>query len=564
MEVLPLCRLEDVVSMGALIQNLGAARVAMMAGVVVALVVFFIFITSRVTAPQMSLLYGDLETSDSAQIVAKLEGMNVPFEIRGNGGQVLVPENQVARLRLSMAEEGLPAGGSIGYEIFDRGDSLGTTSFVQNINKLRALEGELARTIKSIDRVAAARVHLVLPERELFSRNRREPSASIVLKMRGGNRLESGQISAVQHLVAAAIPDLKPGRISIIDGRGTLLARGAESGEGGGGSSVVEEFRLKFEARMKNAIEKLLSKTLGEESVRAEVSAELDYDRITTNTESYDPDGQVVRSTQSVNETASSSDSNGNQPVTVKGNLPESKAGGDGSNVAANRNDRSEETVNFEISKTVTTKITEAGVIKRLSVAVLVDGTYAGTGDNRKYTPRPPAELEQLATLARSAVGYDENRGDVVELVNLQFAPASIFELPIEEAAFLGLGKDDYFKIAEIIIFGIVALLVIMLVLRPLVSRALSIAQAQAEAVAAARTAQIEAERAQQAALSAPKGADGQPLSLLAEEDDAESMIDMAQVEGRVRASSVKKIGDIVDKHPDEALAIMRNWLYQE
>jgi len=550
--------------MGALIQNLGVARVMAMAGVAAGLIGFFIFITSRVTAPQMSLLYGDLETSDSSQIVAKLETMNIPFEIRGNGNQVLVPDDQVARLRLSMAEEGLPAGGSIGYEIFDRGDSLGTTSFVQNINKLRALEGELARTIKSIDRVAAARVHLVLPERELFSRNRRDPSASIVLKMRGGNRLEGGQISAVQHLVAAAIPDLKPNRISIIDGRGTLLARGAEEGEGAGVPGQVEEFRLKFERRMKNAIEKLLSKTVGEEAVRAEISAELDYDRITTNSEVFDPDGQVVRSTQTSSENQSATDSAGNTPVTVQGNLPESKAGAAGGDVSSTRNDRSEETVNFEISKTVTTKITEAGVIKRLSVAVLVDGTYQGEGDQRAYQPRAPEELEQLATLARSAVGYDEARGDVVEVVNLRFAPAGVFELPIEEAAFLGLGKDDYFKIAEIIIFGVVALLVVLLVLRPLVSRALSIAQAQAEAVAAARTAQIEAERAQQAALSIPKGADGQPLALSAEEEDGDSMIDMAQVEGRVRASSVKKIGDIVDKHPEEALAIMRNWLYQE
>jgi len=550
--------------MGALIQNLGVARVVAMAGVAAGLIGFFIFITSRVTAPQMSLLYGELETSDSSQIVAKLEAMNIPFEIRGNGNQVLVPDDQVARLRLSMAEEGLPAGGSIGYEIFDRGDSLGTTSFVQNINKLRALEGELARTIKSIDRVAAARVHLVLPERELFSRNRRDPSASIVLKMRGGNRLEGGQISAVQHLVAAAIPDLKPNRISIIDGRGTLLARGADEGDGAGVPGQVEEFRLKFERRMKNAVEKLLSKTVGEEAVRAEISAELDYDRITTNSEVFDPDGQVVRSTQTSSENQSATDSNGNTPVTVQGNLPESKAGAAGGDVSSTRNDRSEETVNFEISKTVTTKITEAGVIKRLSVAVLVDGTYQGDGDQRAYQPRPPEELEQLATLARSAVGYDEARGDVVEVVNLRFAPAGVFELPIEEAAFLGLGKDDYFKIAEIIIFGIVALLVVLLVLRPLVSRALSIAQAQAEAVAAARTAQIEAERAQQAALSIPKGADGQPLALSAEEEDGDSMIDMAQVEGRVRASSVKKIGDIVDKHPEEALAIMRNWLYQE
>ena len=152
-------------------------------------------------------------------------------------------------------------------------------------------------------------------------------------------------------------------------------------------------------------------------------------------------------------------------------------------------------------------------------------------------------------------------------MVNLQFAPLNILDIPEEEAAFLGLGKDDYFRISEIIIFAIVGLLVVLLVLRPLVSRALAIAQAQAEAVAAARTAQIEAERAQQAVLSAPKGPDGQPLAVTdgsEGEDDVDSMINMAQVEGRVRASSVKKIGDIVDKHPEEALAIMRNWMYQE
>ena len=552
-----------------LIQSLGPARVIAMAGVAAGLIGFFIFLTARVTAPQMSLLYSDLDTTDSSQIVAQLESQQIPFEIRANGTQILVPDQQVARVRLQMAGEGLPSGGSIGYEIFDRGDTLGTTSFVQNINKVRALEGELARTIKSLDRVSGARVHLVLPERELFTRERRQPTASIVLKLKGGSRLESGQVASIQHLVAAAIPDLSTSRVSIIDDRGNLLARG-DGDEDGGASAVssIDEFRSKYESKIKSAVEKLLSRSVGNGKVRAEVAADLDYDRITTNSETYDPDGQVVRSTQTVSENASSTDSEGNAPVTVAGSLPENRGGqGDQGNTTSTSNDRSEETVNFEISKSNTVKVTESGVLKRLSVAILVDGVYEGEGQNKTYKPRPPEEIEQLATLARSAVGYNEGRGDVLEVVNLRFAPLNILDIPDEEAAFLGLGKDDYFRVAEIIIFAIVGLLVVLLVLRPLVSRALSIAQAQAEAVAAARTAQIEAERAQQAALSAPKGPDGQPLAVTdgsEEGEDVDSMINMAQVEGRVRASSVKKIGDIVDKHPEEALAIMRTWMYQE
>ena len=552
-----------------LIQSLGPARVIAMAGVAAGLIGFFIFLTARVTAPQMSLLYSGLETTDSSEIVAQLDSQQIPYEIRGNGAQIMVPDDMVDRLRLQMAGEGLPSGGSIGYEIFDRGDSLGTTSFVQNINKVRALEGELARTIKSLDRVAGARVHLVLPERELFTRERRQPTASIVLKLKGGSSLQSGQIASIQHLVSAAIPDLSTDRVSIIDDRGNLLARGDGDEEGGASAvSSIDEFRSKYENKVKDAVETLLARSVGNGKVRAEVSAELDYDRITTNSETFDPDGQVVRSTQTITENASSTDSQGNEPVTVAQNLPENRGqAGDQGNVSSTRNDRAEETVNFEISKVNTVKITESGVLKRISVAILVDGIYEGEGDNKTYKPRPPEELEQLATLARSAVGYDEGRGDVLEVVNLRFAPLDILDIPDEEAAFLGLGKDDYFRISEIIIFAIVALLVVLLVLRPLVSRALAIAQAQAEAVAAARTAQIEAERAQQAALSAPKGPDGQPLAVTDgtdEDEDVDSMINMAQVEGRVRASSVKKIGDIVDKHPEEALAIMRTWMYQE
>jgi flagellar M-ring protein FliF len=532
------------------------ARILSMAGIAAALIGLFIYLTMRVSAPTMALLYGDLETADSSQIVGRLEAMNVPFEIRNNGTQVYVPDDQVARLRLSMAQDGLPSGGSIGYEIFDKGDALGTTSFVQNINRVRALEGELARTIRSIDKIQSVRVHLVLPERELFTREEREPSASIIVKMRGATELERAQITAIQYLVAAAVPKLKSGQVSIVDAKGNLLSRGL-SDDSDAGSAMFEDYRRSYEGKIKRSIESLVERIVGPGNARAEVSAELDYDRVSTDSEVYDPEGQVVRSTQTIQESANSSDSEGLQPVTVGQNLPDAQANEaqDGT-ISSSRSNRTEETVNFEISKTISNRVKESGGLRRLSVAVVVDGRYDSEDPDAQYQPRSEEELRQIDLLVKSAVGYDEDRGDLVEVVNMQFARAREPELPPEEPAFLGLEKDDYLKIAEIVIFGIVALLVVLLVLRPLVSRALSLAQAQAEATSQAVHAQIQSEQAAAAALTAPKRA-------AAEEDDDEG-IDLARVEGQIKASSLRKIGDIVDKHPDETLAIIRNWMYKE
>src|SRR5690606_30187616 len=216
--------------------------------------------------------------------------------------QIYVPADQVAKLRLSLASEGIPAGGSIGYELFDRADALGTTNFVQQINQIRALEGELARTIRSIRQVRAARVHLVMPKRELFSNDRAEPTASVVLTIGGG--LDKGQVSAIQHLIASAVPGMKASNVSVIDSSGELLARGAEDGELDVANS--EDMRRSYEARMSQAIEQLLAQTLGAGKVRAEVTADLDFNQVTTNKEDFNPDGQVVRSTQTVEETGNS------------------------------------------------------------------------------------------------------------------------------------------------------------------------------------------------------------------------------------------------------------------
>ncbi|MEX1083833.1 MAG: flagellar basal-body MS-ring/collar protein FliF, partial [Xanthobacteraceae bacterium] len=197
------------------IKSLGAPRIAAMVAVTVALIGFFSIVILRITTPQMTPLFTDLSFDDSSLIVKDLEQQGIVYELRNDGAIVMVPKDTVARLRMKLAEDGLPKGGGVGYEIFDKSDALGATSFVQNINRLRALEGELARTIRALDRVQAARVHLVLPERPLFSREKNEPTASIVLKVRG--TLEAQQVRAIRHLVATAVNGLKPERVSIVD-----------------------------------------------------------------------------------------------------------------------------------------------------------------------------------------------------------------------------------------------------------------------------------------------------------------------------------------------------------
>ena len=542
------------------LRNLGPLRLAVMAGVALGLIAFFIFIVTRFSAPQMSLLYGGLEQEDTSRIVSQLSSSNTPYELRGNGSDIYVPNDAVANLRLSMATQGIPSGGSVGYEIFDNASSLGTTNFIQNVNMLRALEGELSRTIKSISSVSAARVHLVLPKREVFSRRSQKPTASIVLKMKGSGRLDEEQVQAVQHLVAAAVPGLNPKNISVVDSKGALLARGFDDQSPGASAGKAEERKIKLENRLAHTIESLLERTVGFDKVRAEVTAEIDYDKITTSEEVFDPEGQVVQSTQSVEQSANNQESDGNPPVTVATNLPDansSTSAGASQNSAENR---TEETVNYAISKKVISHIREAGVIQRLSVAVLVDGTYP---ENEKgdptYQQRNKEEMDVMSTLVRTAIGYNADRGDSVEVINMQFIDltAGVEE---ELKLFFGLDKNDLLRMAEILVLSIVAILVILLVVRPLVSRAfeaLPAAMAEGKLLA-------EQTSAAAAALTAPSAGAPAPSDSLSLDEQYEELIDIDRVEGRVKASSVKKIGEIVQKHPEEALSIIRTWMYQE
>ncbi|WP_339850732.1 flagellar basal-body MS-ring/collar protein FliF [uncultured Nisaea sp.] len=549
-----------------LIRNLGPIRIAALVGTAVAVLGFFIFLASRLSTGGMSLLYGDLDPADSGAIVKELESRNIQYELKAGGQQVFVPGDEVLKLRVTLAEQGVPGGGTMGYEIFDKSDGLGTTNFVQNVNLVRALEGELGRTIGAMNNVRGARVHLVLPQRELFSRERRKPSASVVLQVQGAGRLGREQVLAIQHLVAAAVPDMEPQNISILDSRGQLLARGTNDEDGTLPGQSSEEMRLAFENRIRGSVEELVERIVGLGRVRAEISADIDYDRFTEQSEIYDPDSQVARSTQTIEESESSQERNKQDTVSVENNLPEAEANaGNGDLSARSESSRTEETVNFEISRTVRNRVKEAGQIQNLSVAVLVDGRYVENEDGEKvYQPRTEEELEQIATLVRSAVGYNGSRGDTVEVVNMQFVKLEPLDLD-DGSLLFGISKDEFLQLAEVLVLAVVGLLVILLVVRPVLTR---LFESMPTTLAASGGPGGMIAGADAIAQLTGPGATADMAELLEGDDEEDSlldqMIDINQVEGRVRASSLKKIGEIVEKHPEEAVAIIRNWMYQE
>lgn len=567
------------------IKSLGVVRVALIAAVGAATLGFFVYFAGNLTKPKMSLLYSELDQSDSAAIVSHLETAGVPFELSPDGRRIMVPNEQVARMRLSMAEAGIPNGGSVGYEIFDQSGELGSSSFVQNINHLRALEGELARTIRSLGNIQNARVHLVLPQRELFSRERNEPSASIVIRLAGSSRLSNSQAASLQQLVAAAVPRLEPDRVSIIDHRGRMLARTTTGDDATDLANDAEEMRLNVEQRLSKSAEDLLERTLGTGNVRVTVSAELDFDRITESSETFDPDGQVVRSTQTIEENEQDQDGDGQDPVTVGNNLPDADlpqlGGGPTSTSSASR---IEETVNYEISKIVRSHVRESGAIRRLSVAVLVNGNYApDENDQLIYSPRSEEELLQIEELVKSAVGYNEQRGDLIEVANMQFADLTNMNQTLAESDLIfGLEKQEVMRLAELLVLGLVAALVLLLVVKPLLSRLLEPVPAIAGDVGGALADEVGGRHALEDKRGLGSGlptlgAGGQGTALVeggdgslppyeeeGEEGGLEQLIDVQKVEGRVRASSLRKIGEIIDKHPEEAVGILRNWIHQE
>ncbi|MFC0386654.1 flagellar basal-body MS-ring/collar protein FliF [Muricoccus vinaceus] len=539
------------------LRALGPVRLAVL-GLIGALTLGILsFLALRTSSVPMGLLYGGLEQRDAGQVVAALDRARVPYRLGGGGSEILVAEDQIPRLRLMLARDGLPAGGSIGYEIFDRQNSLTTTPFQQDVNRLRAMEGELARSIRALDGVSAARVHLAMPRREAFSRERSEAQASVVLQMRGVQRLDREGVQAVLHLVASAVPGLKPQNIAVVDGRGELLSRGAATGGAGGLAQTQEEMRRAQEMRMSRSIEEMLERILGAGRVRAEATIEMDHDRVQVTEERFDPENQVARSQNSVN---ASNRSGEPQNVSVANQLPGAPA--PQNNGPQSQESRQEETTNFEIGRTTRNTLREQPAVRRLSVAVLVDDVREApetAGAPPRYRERTQDELARITALVRGAIGFNEARGDRLEVVSLRFVdPGLAQEGEAGAAGFLGMPSLTPSLTARLIessLFALVALIALLLVARPL-SKSLmrDVALRQNKLPAGTASALIASGPAE--AVAGPANS----LAVIDAEDD-QAMIDLAMVNGSIRASSLHNITQIIEKNPDETLAVLRRWL---
>ncbi|KAA2236119.1 flagellar basal-body MS-ring/collar protein FliF [Salinarimonas soli] len=528
------------------LNKLGPQRIAAMGAVTLALVAFFAFVIMRVSQPAMGLLYSELSLQDANAVVKDLEAKGIRYETRAEGTTILVPRNDLPRVRMELAGKGLPSGGGVGYEIFDKGDAFSSTSFVQGINHLRALEGELARTIRAIGRVQSARVHLAIPERRLFDRDREGPRASIALKLAG--ELEAGQVRAIRHLVASAVEGLKPERVSIVDERGRLLADGAQ-GDGAGDALAINERQAGLERRLRGQVEEIVAGIVGAGRARIQVAAELESKRVETRSDTFDPESRVVRSTQTRTENQVSGQAEGG--VTVGNELPGAQGqGGNGGRDASNKN---EEIVNFEISRTTRTEVQEGGRLKRLSVAVLVDGVYTrNPAGETAYQPRSPEELERIAALVRSSIGFDRNRGDQVEVVNLRFAeppPAPEFQEQSLIASLLAPSREDILRFVELGVIALLTLIVLLTVVRPMVKQ-----------IVAPDT------RPGKGGAEAIAGGGGLPALAGASPNDAMTaqLMEIAKAQSAEHAASLARVGELARGNAVETVAVLRQWLHEQ
>jgi flagellar M-ring protein FliF len=580
-------------SMNAVVEGLralGAARLVAMGVVAVGLLALLGMLALRGGDSRMALLYSELDTREAGQIAEVLERQRVPHQVGAGGTQILVPADQVARLRATLAREGLPSGGSIGYELLDRGDGITASQFQQKMAETRAMEGEIARSIRTIAGVKGARVHLVLPRREPFAREKQEAQASVMLTTVGAARLDREAIQAIVNLVAGAVPGLRARNVAVVDRRGTLLARGGEATSPAAAAMGAEEIRRATEMRLSRAVEEMLERGLGPGRVRAEANVAMDFDRIQEVQEKYDPEGQVVRSTQSVTDNSKTTEQSAG--VSVQNNLPNADAGKEN---AGSQEARQEETTNYEIGKTVRTVLREQPQIRRLSLAVLVDGIETRGADGAAtWQPRPQEELDRIARLVKSAVGFDEKRGDVVEVVTMRFA-AEADLAGLEPRGFLGLGIEaaDMTRMAQTAVVGLIAVLALLMVFRPMVMRVTALGNRALPGMAAAAlpggAMAVAADGTITAAslgmaqdvsrlLEGPGGARGEGSAALAAltgggaggggsgesfAGDDDSLVQVGNVEGQMRASALRRLTEMVERHPEESLTIVRAWMQE-
>ena len=436
-----------------------------------------IAVTLWTQQPDLQVLFTNLNPEDASGIVDKLKETKVPYEMTGGGTTVLVPSAQVHELRLQLATQGLPHGGGVGFEIFDR-SSIGTSDFVQKLNYRRALQGELARTIAQMPEIERVRVHLATPERRLFGNDDNRARASIVVSLRNGQALAKTQVNGIVHLVASSVEGLHIKDVTVVDGHGRLLSSAAGGDEAAGLTGTQLEYQRTIEKDIETRIQTMLERIVGQNKAVVRVSSLLDFRKIETTEERYDPNGQVVRSEQRGQEKSNGVNGVASGVPGVQSNLPP-VAEQEAAQSSSTTNQTKNETVNYEISRTVSRIVESSGSIKQLSVAVLVDGIYEGAkasadgkpaaDQTKKYVARSEEDMKRIEEIVKKAMGYSAERQDQVQVTNVAF------DIGTEEPSAQGIeaateGTNPFIPYLRYGVGGVFFLLILFMVVRPLLT----------------------------------------------------------------------------------------------
>ncbi len=539
----------------AALQKFGIGRLAAVLGVAAGVAAVLVAVMLRVGQAPDALLYSNLDLREASEISAALDQAAIKYSSKGDGSTIFVSRDEVGTARLLLAGKGLVTSGSVGYEIFDNQSVLGQTEFQQNLNEQRALQGELSRTIMSMRGITSARVHITMPRREMFQAAAIDPTAAVVVGV-GARDLSADQVRAIRNVVASSVPNLKPDKVTVTDQSNRTLAAGSE--DSGFTSANAEAAKVTTEAQLQTRIKDIVEGVVGAGAARVQVTADIDHSRSTTQEQKYDPDGQVVRSTSTNGSQSQDTTGQADGGVTATNNIPGGAA--PNNTPVGSTNSENTETTNYEISNTTTTTVKEPGEVKKLSVSVAVDGKYTPAADGKgepTYAPRTAEEVQQIKTLVAAAVGIDETRGDKIEVVNVRFnrEPSAA---PGEDtgSSMFNFDKNDIMRGVELLVLLITGLLLIFFVVRPLLKTASG-----------------------NGGMPVLAGANGMPVTpldtqivggvlpgapqMLAGPSDMDQRLDIARIEGQVKASSIKKVADFVDSHPEESTAILRSWVHE-
>ena len=466
---------EIIAQISALFKNISPAKKMTLLTLAAGTVLGFIFLMLWTGKPDFQLLYSNLDSEDAGAILAELKDQKVPYQIASNGRSILIPSERIYESRLELASRGLPQGSGVGFEIFDN-SKLGMTEFVQNVNYQRATQGELCRTINGFAEVESSRVHIVMPPKSLFIEEEKPATASVVLKLRRGKRLNNDQVQGIVHLVSSSVSGLNPENVTVVDNNGRMLAGFKPSSTVGQVSSDQLEFQAKLEKSYQDRIKTMLETALGPGKAIVRVSCSMDFKRQEKTEETYQTDNKVVRSEQLFNETSNVGTTTPMGVPGVVSNLAEGRTQPT-TNSQTPSFQKQDRTVNYEIGKVTSHTIEPVGQLSKVSVAVIVDGTYksvkgAKGQEEWEYSPRTPEEMAKFEGIVKRAVNFDIKRGDEIEVVNIPFETARLplgeDQEELSQGGWLSIlkGYGSFVKYGFLVIF---ILLSFLFVVRPLV-----------------------------------------------------------------------------------------------